>query len=162
MKPRARLLGLGATPFTLDAKVKKDSTVKAVSEAAKPSASVTRESSANNGKRIRWLTSQTRIRYLCTEPPRKLVVVDVHSTCCTLQDQSTGRIYEDVVERDCETILPGEGGCVIVVRGKDKGRVGRVVRKERRREVVGVELDVGGVLELGYDDCCEYIGEGDE
>lgn len=163
MKPRARLLGLGATPFTLDAAVKMDKPAKNKTVVEKPiSRSPTRRESSGSAKRIRWLTRQTRVRYLCTSPPRKLLVVDVHATTCTLQDQSSGKIYDDVVERDCETIVPGEGGRVVVVRGRDKGCAGRVVRRERRRERVAVELDAGGIWEGEFDECCEYVGEDDE
>jgi len=60
---------------------------------------------------------------------------------CSLRLDGTGEILDDVRQDDLETIVPGEGGRVVVVVGPMKGELGKVIEKEADRDKVHVQID---------------------
>jgi len=60
---------------------------------------------------------------------------------CSVRIDGTGEILDNVRQEDLETIVPGEGGRVVVVIGELKGELGKVVEKEPQREKVHVQMD---------------------
>jgi len=91
---------------------------------------------------------------------QKVRVVDVITpTECTCVTDS-GRLLEGVGQRHLETLVPRqEGAIVMVVRGPWRRRLAKVLDRSGSRSRVWVQpKDETDVVELGYDDVCEYAG----
>lgn len=171
MKPRARLLGLGASPFALDPAAapkhtpqqqhdtSSSSSLHAKVEEAKQKSS-SKDTHTDKRRRIRWLKPGLMVRFLLPKGSLKCIVREVFSHTCTLTAAAAAagpREYiEDVCEQDCETIVPQAGGRVLVLCGEDTGSRGRLVHRDKQKERVGVLLDEddGRVVTLSFDDVC--------
>ena len=113
-----------------------------------------------------WVRRNLRVRIIDKKSKyykEKVIVNDVLSydqiECVT----SSGRILDDIDPYDVETVIPkDEMSVVMIVRGSEfKGKVGELLRKDAKREVVAVRLlpDKDEVLKFGYDDVCEVTGD---
>ena len=67
-----------------------------------------------------------------------------------------GKIYDELVERDLETVIPAVGKSVRVVRGENMGEICTLIARDKKRNVVTLQLP-GEVIFLKQDDVCEYI-----
>lgn len=65
-------------------------------------------------------------------------------------------------ERQLETVIPREDNSfVMIVRGDSKSEVAQIMRRDKNKEKVIVQLlsDRGVLLTLNYDDVCQYTGD---
>ena len=77
-------------------------------------------------------------------------------------DGDDRKVLPDVKEGMLETCIPQEGGTVIGVAGEARGRIGRILKKDRERQVVALRMeDDEEVLTLSMDDVCEWMGASD-
>ena len=67
-----------------------------------------------------------------------------------------GKIYPDLKEKHLETILPssrqieqGRKMDVLILRGKHKGKLGKVLAIDKKRDVVEVQIDYVDVARVG-------------
>jgi len=98
---------------------------------------------------------------------KKVLVVDVikRGECTVKLDN--GKIVEGVKENMLETVIPNEGGKVITVRGKHKGKIGTMLQKDRSKEIVYVQFDDDDFENemasqiLSMDDVSQYVEEAD-
>jgi G patch domain/KOW motif-containing protein len=121
-------------------------------------------------RKITWVTPNLRVRIISKRYGRgryyneKAVVVDVPTAYqCTVKRDGDSKLLEDLEERMLETIIPRELNTqVICVAGKYRGKRGRMVDKDRKRQMVTVQVsdedaeDYGEVYTVPYDDVCEY------
>jgi len=77
---------------------------------------------------------------------------------CQLKLAGSGEILDDIRQDDLETIVPGEGGKIIVVLGESKGQLGKVIEKEANRNKVHVQMDADlDIQTFSLDDVAEYM-----
>ena len=94
-------------------------------------------------------------------PFLQLTVEDVPSPdiCICLTDEK--RLLDDVNPRDLETIVPRDDDAMImVVKGQYRGKLGRIIRRSKEKEIASVELQGsrGRIVDLIFDDICHYVG----
>jgi G patch domain/KOW motif-containing protein len=93
---------------------------------------------------------------------KKVKVVDVVAgDICTIMLDS-GRILENIRQRQVETVIPDVGRRVVVVLGRDRGKVGKLLQKSTSKETAVVQFEgdwAGEVGTYGLDDISEYRGE---
>ncbi|KAI9023311.1 DExH-box splicing factor binding site-domain-containing protein [Hyaloraphidium curvatum] len=97
---------------------------------------------------------------------RKLAVADVTRPGYATLRSDAGELYEDVSERDLETVVPGLNERVMVVAANSKqagavmGQLGTVVQKDKDKERVVVQFEPDlHIAELSFDDVCS-VGAG--
>lgn len=92
----------------------------------------------------------------------KVLVEDVLSpTTCVCRTEN-GRILEDIKQDMLETVIPKEEGArVMVVLGKHRGQVGKILHRDRQksRALVHLQGDHEGAVTLSYDVICHYTGD---
>uniref|UniRef100_A0A3Q2WNA4 G-patch domain and KOW motifs-containing protein n=2 Tax=Haplochromis burtoni TaxID=8153 RepID=A0A3Q2WNA4_HAPBU len=91
----------------------------------------------------------------------KMQVEDVltPSTCVCRTEE--GRLLDDVKQDMLETIVPkSEYDSVMVVLGEHKGKVGRILQRDKNKCRAMVQLDryEDKVFTLDYDSICHYVG----
>ena len=71
-----------------------------------------------------------------------------------------GKIYSDLRERDLETVLPSSSQLdkrrretVQILRGSLRGKQGKVLHVDKKRDKVEVQIDFVKVAQVGQDDC---------
>jgi len=76
---------------------------------------------------------------------------------------SRARLREGVTQAMVETALPKPGGSVLVVKGKHRGRRGRLLERDSRKDRAVVQLNGDfSVCTLRFDDLSEWAGTADE
>ena len=73
----------------------------------------------------------------------------------------TGTILDEVLNSKCETIIPKSHDMVMVVRGTNAGRLANILRRDKTssRALLEILPDKEDIVNLSYDDICEYTGE---
>lgn len=80
---------------------------------------------------------------------KKVKVVDVVAgDTCTLMLES-GKMIENVRQRQVETVIPSVGGRVVVVLGPDRGKIGKILQKSTSKESAVVQFEGDRAGELG-------------
>ncbi|GLJ56138.1 hypothetical protein SUGI_1205120 [Cryptomeria japonica] len=119
---------------------------------------------------ISWLTSQIRVRVISKDFQggklylKKGRVIDVvdPTTCDLLMDEN-GVVVQGVKQDDLETALPKRGGLVMVVEGKQRGVVGKLLERDSDKGVGLVRKeDTYETLTLSLDHIAEFLGEPEE
>jgi G patch domain/KOW motif-containing protein len=66
----------------------------------------------------------------------------------------------NITESQLETVVPRNEGCpILVVAGKFRGKVGRLLHRSKNSDYAAVELlDEADVQKLHFDDIAEYTG----
>ncbi|XP_068104468.1 G-patch domain and KOW motifs-containing protein [Hyperolius riggenbachi] len=118
-----------------------------------------------------WLHRDLKVRFIDKHYKggkyynSKMLVEDVVSpTTCVCRTEN-GRILEDIKQNMLETLIPKEeGGYVMVVLGKHRGQVGRILHRDRQksRALVQLQGDHDDAVTLSYDVICQYAGERDD
>ncbi|XP_044124225.1 G-patch domain and KOW motifs-containing protein [Bufo gargarizans] len=113
-----------------------------------------------------WLRRDLKVRFIDKRYKggkyynSKMIVEDVSSpTICVCRTES-GRILEDITQDMLETVIPKEeGDHVMVVLGKHRGQVGKILHRERHKSRALVQLEESDdAVTLSYDVICHYIG----
>jgi len=79
-----------------------------------------------------------------------------------LRSEHGNSLLEDICTSQLETVIPRDPHTPIcILHGKRKGKVGELIEKNKRKETAIVKLDET-VLELSYDDICEFVGDPEE
>lgn len=122
---------------------------------------------AKRSKPTSWLHRNLRVR-IVSESYRKgafynkkVVISDVLAPgVCTCTSDS-GAYLDDLRESHLETLVPKEeGATIMVVRGVDSGRRGKLIQRQLEKERVVVQLSGdAGVTTFPLDDVCEFVGE---
>ncbi|XP_040201066.1 G-patch domain and KOW motifs-containing protein-like, partial [Rana temporaria] len=115
-----------------------------------------------------WLHQDLKVRFINKHYSggkyyiSKMLVEDVVSpTSCICRTES-GRILEDIKQKKLETVIPKEEGAhVMVVLGKHRGQVGRILHRDwqKSRALVQLQGHQDGEATLSYDVICHYTGE---
>nr|DBA21644.1 TPA: hypothetical protein GDO54_018253 [Pyxicephalus adspersus] len=115
-----------------------------------------------------WLHRDLKVRFIDRRYKggkyynSKMLVEDVLSpTTCVCRTEN-GRILEDLKQDMLETVIPKEEGAyVMVVLGKYRWQVGKILHRDRQksRALVQLQGDHDGSVTLGYDVICQYTGE---
>jgi ribosomal protein S4E len=72
----------------------------------------------------------------------------------------TGEVIDKVRTSQLETVIPKiSSGLVYILTGKHKGKVGKLIEKDNRDEVGVIQIPDEGVVELHFDDICEFVGD---
>ncbi|CAI5499130.1 unnamed protein product [Closterium sp. Naga37s-1] len=133
-------------------------------------------------RRRPWLMPHIRVRIVDKRIHggglylKKGTIVDVvtPTTCDVLLDSgsseagersgngvsSRGNLVQGLKEKDMETALPKKGGRVMILRGANRGQVGKLLERRGEEGVAVVQLAESFALErLAMDDVAEYVGE---
>lgn len=114
-------------------------------------------------KELRWVIPGLRVRvrnkhiyegsiYSC-----KGVIEDVlNSHVFTIR--ISNKVYEDLTEKDIETLLPSVGSNVRIVKKQYKGEVSKLLARDKRKNLVTVQLPEQ-VISLSQNDVCDFIHE---
>ncbi|XP_048475912.1 G-patch domain and KOW motifs-containing protein [Rhincodon typus] len=89
-------------------------------------------------------------------------VLDYDSCVCRTED---GRLLEGIKQSMLETVIPKkDSDHIMVVLGRHKGQVGRILQrdKEQCRAIVQLQRGDEPVLKLAYDAICQYVGGTDD
>ncbi|KAM3909908.1 G-patch domain and KOW motifs-containing protein-like [Leptodactylus fuscus] len=114
-----------------------------------------------------WLHRDLKVRFIDKRYKggkyynSKMLVEDVLSpTTCVCRTDS-GRILEDIRQDMLETVIPkDEGEHVMVVLGRHRGQVGKILHRERQksRALVQLEGESDDAVTFSYDVICHYTG----
>ena len=90
----------------------------------------------------------------------KMVIEDVVSEDRCVCRTEEGRVLDEVDPGEqLETVIPrSEGDRVMVLRGRSRGRVARMLWKDKKKCLAAVQTGDGKVREMDFDDVCEYVG----
>lgn len=117
-----------------------------------------------------WLRSHIRVRFVSKSFMggrlylKKGRVIDVirPRVCDILLDES-GEILQEVRQDHLETALPKRGGRVIVVGGKYKGQIGKLLERDSENDVGVVQLeDNFEMSKFNLEDLAELVGDPNE
>ncbi|CAM6089103.1 unnamed protein product [Calypogeia fissa] len=117
-----------------------------------------------------WLTSQIRVRIISKTLKggrfylKKGRIVDVVTPkeCDILLDES-GEILQQVKQDQLETALPKRGGRIMVVGGKYRGHLGKLIERDPEGEVGLVQMEESFEMRtLDLDLLAEFVGEASE
>ncbi|KAM5145378.1 G-patch domain and KOW motifs-containing protein [Mantella aurantiaca] len=116
-----------------------------------------------------WLHRDLKVRFIDKHYKggkyynSKMLVEDVLSPVMCVCRTDTGRIVDDIKQNMLETVIPKEeGDRVLVVLGKHRGQVGRILHRDRQKSRALVQLQGDhddDAVTLGYDVICQYTGE---
>ncbi len=113
-----------------------------------------------------WLHPNIRVRIVDKNASngryylKKGTVVDVKTPeTCDIFIDDFREIAQDLHQRQLETVVPKvEGGALLCVSGKWKGRRGTLLRRNKKTEYVACQLeDEEDILKLHLDDVCELV-----
>ena len=171
IKVRPERLGLGATPLEniIDKKqstnapmpTKLHITAKAVTAPIVSSIHPAFSSESDSG----WLLAGIRVRVNSDKflggkyYAHKGLVTRVRGRLCTVLMDSDGTIQNELNEQFLNTALPKRGGTVAVLRGKHRGRIGKLILRDKHQKVAHVQFVDGSRKErkFRYDDVAEYV-----
>lgn len=145
---------------------KSDTCVKGVEEPATKKVKTTHATTKPTKAAPPWLFPNIRVRVVDKKASngryylKKGTIVDVKTpdTCDVFIDDFQ-EIVQDLHQRQLETVIPkGEGGAVLCVAGKWKGRQGIILRRNKKSDYVACQLeDEEDILKLHLDDVCELV-----
>ncbi|CAD5114699.1 DgyrCDS3743 [Dimorphilus gyrociliatus] len=122
-------------------------------------------------KRKPWLRKYLRVRIVDKNFKKgkyfreKVEVLDMlskESCICRTED---GLVLENVNQTQLETIMPKSNDAyVMIVIGSNQGSLGQILSKDKRSYKATIQLisDRSQVLEMDFDDICEYVGDIEE
>ena len=120
-------------------------------------------SKSKKHRKLRWVKENILVRIICKRYKggrlynKKVRIQDILSrdSFCALTD--TGEILDDLREKQLETVMPPLSYSVMVLRGKHRGILGKLIQREKGSDVVKVSLQLENgeidVLTLSLDDC---------
>jgi G patch domain/KOW motif-containing protein len=117
-----------------------------------------------------WVVGSIRVRVVDQRVRRgalynrKGVVVDTGGAgeFALLMDDD-GKLTEGISQKMVESALPKQGGNVLIVRGPHRGRRGRLLERDSRKDRAVVTLNGDfSIVTFGFDDVCEWAGSGED
>ncbi|KAJ8259254.1 hypothetical protein COCON_G00182660 [Conger conger] len=114
-----------------------------------------------------WLQRDLRVRFIDKAFKggkyynSKMRIEDVLSPDTCVCRTEEGRLLDDVKQRMLETVVPRkDSDFIMVVQGKHRGQVGRILQRDREKAqaMVQLERDEERVHTLDYDSVCHYLG----
>uniref|UniRef100_A0AC34Q2G9 G-patch domain-containing protein n=1 Tax=Panagrolaimus sp. JU765 TaxID=591449 RepID=A0AC34Q2G9_9BILA len=125
--------------------------------------SISSESDSADGL---WAVEDLRVRIISKSYKggkyykEKMVIVDANSRkYVTLSDQY--KRHHEVKRSHIETVIPrGIGGRVMLLTGKYKGQIGKIVERDEKSEFLRIHVSsMDFVTDVkSFDDVCEYVG----
>lgn len=115
-----------------------------------------------------WVSTQLRVRFIDNQYKKgkyfnqKMVVEDILSSKYCVCRAEDGKYLDDVRPSMLETVIPrSDPPCVMIVRGKYRGQLGVILKKDKTNCIATVQLlaDREKVTKLEYDSICEYLGD---
>ncbi|XP_021951066.1 G-patch domain and KOW motifs-containing protein isoform X1 [Folsomia candida] len=122
----------------------------------------------SSSKSRNWVRPHLKVRFIDKKYKhgkyyeKKFVVEDVigHDRFILRSDGGGSTFLEDITTSQVETVIPKQtGAAVCILEGRQKGRIGELVERNRSQEVAIVKIPDGAVVELSYDDICEFVGD---
>ncbi|EFJ32756.1 hypothetical protein SELMODRAFT_85312 [Selaginella moellendorffii] len=115
-----------------------------------------------------WLRSQIRVRVVSKRFQggrlylKKGRVIDVVApTVCHIVLDESGDLVEEVKQEYLETAIPKPGGRVIVVGGKLRGSIGKLLERDSKKQVAVVQMEESfEMATLDLDHLAEFTGDG--
>ncbi|GAB6033472.1 hypothetical protein CHUAL_013357 [Chamberlinius hualienensis] len=91
----------------------------------------------------------------------KIVIDDVINKGLCICRTDKGRILEDIKQEWLETIIPKSSPAIVmVVQGSNKGQIGEILDKNKKKCTAAVQLlQDKNLVQLDYDSICEYVGK---
>ncbi|XP_041038570.1 G-patch domain and KOW motifs-containing protein, partial [Carcharodon carcharias] len=114
-----------------------------------------------------WLRRDLYVRFIDKQYKNgkyynsKVTIEDVLSYDSCVCRTEEGRLLEGIRQSMLETVIPKrDSEHVLVVLGRHKGQVGRVLRRDKDHCQAVIQLQRGDeqVLQIDYDSICQYVG----
>ncbi|XP_072102503.1 G-patch domain and KOW motifs-containing protein [Mobula birostris] len=114
-----------------------------------------------------WLRSDLLVRLIDRRYQKgayyncKVTIEDVLSTDSCVCRTDGGRLLEGIKQSMLETVIPkSDSAHVMVVLGKHRGAVGRILKRDRAKcqALVQLQHNEEHLLQLDYDTICHYVG----
>ncbi|XP_076096307.1 G-patch domain and KOW motifs-containing protein-like [Mytilus galloprovincialis] len=118
-----------------------------------------------------WIKPQIRVRIISKDYKKgryyntKVNVIDVLSLDNCVCQTDDGKVLEEISQSELETVIPKqENAHVLIVSGKQKGQLARIMKKDKSRYIATLQLlrDRDEVINIDFDKICEYSGNIDE
>jgi len=96
---------------------------------------------------------------------KKVRILDVVGRDKCIIQLDNGSLVEGVKQRMLETVIPSAGGKVMVVEGRNKGRLGTLLERKKRGDDESAVVQMMGDLSIetfSLDDVAQYVGTFDE
>lgn len=130
---------------------------KTISKEGKPETSL-------NQKKLSWVIPNIRVRIVSKKTHngkyynKKVVITDIIDSFTFSALTNEGESLNFLREKDIETLLPPLEKQIIVVKGKNKGKVGILkLRDKAKNKIILQYLDNMEYDEMTQDDVCEFI-----
>lgn len=114
-------------------------------------------------KKLKWVRTNLTVRVVSQKTHKgrlynqKVLVQDIIGPEQISVLDTQGTLYEDLREKDLETVMPKIGEEVMVVKGKHKGTSGKLLERDKKKNKVRLMLNNTSfdIVELTQDDCCK-------
>jgi len=113
-----------------------------------------------------WVRPHLRVRFIDKRHKggkyyeQKFIVEDVVEVDRFTLRSDSGSLIEDICTSQVETVIPKHLNIpVCILAGKEKGRIGELMEKNKKKQTAVVKLPDGAVYELSFDDICEFVGD---
>lgn len=115
-----------------------------------------------------WVRPQIKVRIIDKNYKRgkyhksKVTVLDVPGPENCICKSEEGNVLEGLAQSQLETVIPkSEGAFVLVVSGKNRGQLGEVISKNKKKSMAAVQLlqDRDSVVNIDFDHICEFVGD---
>ena len=97
---------------------------------------------------------------------KKAEVIDVtEPRVCSIHSKDMNQAVHGIHQNLLETVVPHEAGSrLLIVRGEHRGQRARLLKRNSRSQAVAVQLtsDLSQVVNLGFDDVSQFVGEAGE
>ena len=118
-------------------------------------------------KRLKWVLPGLIVRVVSKKAEggklynTKMKITDVLSAykfhCLPLEGAQV--LYENLREKDIETVIPREDGAQIaLLKGDHKGEVGKILSRDKKKEELTVQVGMTDIVKVHLDDCCAVHG----
>ena len=75
-------------------------------------------------------------------------------------DGSSTTLYENLREKDIETVIPKEDGQqVAILKGDFKGEIGKILSRDKKKEQLTIQVGMTDIIHMHLDDCCAVYSE---
>ncbi|CDW79585.1 g patch domain and kow motifs-containing [Stylonychia lemnae] len=130
-----------------------------------------RKDQNKNFKKLKWILPGLIVRVISKKIEEgklyntKLKVTDVLNESRFLAvplqaDSSSKRVYDDLREKDLETVLPRDlNEPVAVLKGEFRGETGKILSKDKKKDQVVIQVGLTDIVTVSQDDCCQISNQ---